>query len=198
MKRKIFTIVLIVALAIGAYLGWAILGPAGAFKGDRYFLYIRTGMNYDEVTALLQKDDVLKHPSIFDQISQKMGYPANVKAGKYEIRKSMNLIAILRMLKNGRQVPVNLVITKLRTREDLASLIGRKFECDSASFINYIQNKDSLQQYGLDSNTVMSAVFPTPILIFGTPIQTGSLKNFLAPIKLFGPTNAYSRQNSMD
>jgi len=70
------------------------------------------------------------------------------------------------MLKNGRQSPVNLVITKLRTKEDLASLIGRKFETDSTSFIHYLNNQDTLKQYGLDTNTVMSSVFPNTYTYF--------------------------------
>jgi UPF0755 protein len=70
------------------------------------------------------------------------------------------------MLKNGHQEPVNLVITKLRTREDLASLAGRKFECDSAAFMAYISSADSLRQFNLDSNTVMTSVFPDTYTYF--------------------------------
>jgi UPF0755 protein len=63
-------------------------------------------------------------------------------------------------------VPVNLVITKLRTREDLASLIGRKFECDSASFMRYMNNTDTLKFYELDTNTFMTMVFPNTYTYF--------------------------------
>jgi UPF0755 protein len=64
------------------------------------------------------------------------------------------------MLRNGRQSPVNLVITKLRTREDLANLVGKRLECDSAAFMSFMNNTDSLRLSGLDTNTVMTMVFP--------------------------------------
>jgi UPF0755 protein len=70
------------------------------------------------------------------------------------------------MLRNGRQVPVNLVITKLRTKENLAGLIGRKLECDSASFLTYLNNGDTLQRYGLDTNTVMTVILPNTYTYF--------------------------------
>src|SRR6202012_4041233 len=120
--------ILILALL---FAGWRLLGPATSFDNEKYTLYIRTGMNYEQLQDLLEKDTVLKSPAFFDWLAGRLDYRRNVKAGKYEIRKGMSLLDILRMLRNGHQTPVHLVITRLRTREGMASLIGRKFECDS-------------------------------------------------------------------
>ena len=166
MKKRIFLTVTILILLAAAFLGWELFGPATAFSGSKYYLYIKTGMNYDELLQLIEKDTVLKNPFVFKILSQRMDYPANMKAGKYEIKQGMNQIAILRMLRNGRQTPVNLVITKLRTKEDLASLVGKKFECDSLSFIHFLVNKDSLEEYHVDSNTVMTLIFPNTYTYF--------------------------------
>jgi UPF0755 protein len=46
-----------------------------------------------------------------------MSLQEKLKAGRYEIKKGMSLFDIVRLLRNGRQTPVNLVITKLRTKE---------------------------------------------------------------------------------
>ena len=72
----------------------------------------------------------------------------------------MSLINLVRMLRSGNQFPVTLVITKLRTKEDLAKKLGNNFECDSATVIQFLNNNDSLSKYNLDSNTVMTAVIP--------------------------------------
>lgn len=165
-KRSVFLTVLFLLLLAAAWSGWRLLGPGTSFEGEKYTLYIRTGMSYEEVLELLKKDTVVKSPAVFDLLAGRMGYRENVKAGKYEIHKDMNLLNILRMLHNGRQAPVRLVITKLRTRESLASLIGRKLECDSASAMSYFENNDSLAAFGLDSNTFMTAVFPDTYTFF--------------------------------
>jgi UPF0755 protein len=64
------------------------------------------------------------------------------------------------MLRAGRQSPVNLVIIKLRTKEDLAKKIGDNFECDSISVSKFLYNTDSLSKFGLDTNIVMTSIIP--------------------------------------
>ena len=128
----------------------------------------------------LKENNVLKGIFFFNWLANRFDYPENVKAGKYEIKKGENLITVLRMLRNGKQVPVNLTITKLRTKEDLASLVGKHFECDSASFINYLENNDSLKNYDLDSNTIMTAVFPNTYTYFWNTTPTRIFKKFVA------------------
>jgi UPF0755 protein len=48
----------------------------------------------------------------------------------------------------------------LRTKEDLAKKIGDNFECDSTSVIHYLNSADSISKYGLDTNTVITAIIP--------------------------------------
>ncbi|HEU4470413.1 MAG TPA: endolytic transglycosylase MltG, partial [Flavisolibacter sp.] len=75
-------------------------------------------------------------------------------------KKGSSLLSIVRRLRNGQQTPVNLVITKLRTREDLARLIGRRFETDSAQMIDFLTDPDSLRAYNVDPETATWHVLP--------------------------------------
>lgn len=157
---------LILLLLAGGSLAWHLLGPATAFEGEKYTLYIRTGMSFEQLLELLRKDTVIRSPGAFDWLAGRMDYRENVKAGKYEIKEGSSLVSIIRMLHNGRQAPVHFVITKLRTRETLASWIGRKLECDSAGAMRFFENNDSLAAFGLDSNTFMTAVLPDTYTYF--------------------------------
>ncbi len=167
-------------LLAAAFLGWEFFGPATAFPQERYYLYIKTGMTYEQEIKLLEGDHTLQNLYFFKWLSNRMDYPQNVKAGKYEIKNGMNIIAILRMLRNGRQTPVNLTITKLRTREDFASYAGKRFECDSLSVMEFLENNDSLKEYGLDSNTVMTAVFPNTYTYFWNTTPSRIFKKLYA------------------
>src|SRR5580693_8563384 len=102
MKRFFLALLVVFLLAI-AFVAWRILGPGTAFSGDTYALYIRTGMTYDQLQNLLIKDTVIESPAFFDWVAARMDYPANIKAGKYEIRKDMSILKILRLLHNGHQ-----------------------------------------------------------------------------------------------
>ncbi|MFT3935149.1 MAG: endolytic transglycosylase MltG [Chitinophagaceae bacterium] len=191
MKKTLLYLFIIVVIA-GAFIGWKLLGPATSFEAKNYFLLIKTGSTYADVRTTLAKDDVLSSLAFFDIIAGKADYPEKVKAGRYNIKKGMNLISILRMLKNGQQDPVNLVITKLRTKEDLASLVGRKFECDSAAFIEYLNNNDSLKQFHLDSNTVMTSVFPNTYTYFWNTTPSKIFAKFHASAEAFWTTERIS------
>jgi UPF0755 protein len=158
--KKTILIILAVLVLIAAFFGWKIAGPGTNFTNKVYTLYIKTGSTFNDVAATLEKDNVVNSNSTFNFISNRLNYPAKVKAGRYDIKKGSSILSIVRMLRNGTQTPVNLVITKLRTKENLASLIGRKFECDSAAVIKYLNSNDSLSKYGLDSNTAMTMIFP--------------------------------------
>ena len=164
--KKLFLRVLTVLLLVAAVAAYLLFGSATAFKAAKYDLYIRTGMNYETMMASLRQDHVVSHPAIFNWMAGRTGYPEKIKAGKYEIKSGMSLINLLKMLRNGRQSPVNLVITKLRIKEDLAGMVGRKLECDSAAFMAYLNNNDTLRTYSLDSNTVMTAILPNTYTYF--------------------------------
>ncbi len=166
MKKFIFVAIIAILLAL-SFATWRILGPATAFSNDSYSLYIRTGMNYEQLLELIkQEDTVVKSPAFFNWVAQRMNYPSTMKAGKYEIKKDMSVVGILRMLHNGRQTPVHLSIVKFRTLEGFAGAIGKKFESDSAVIAAFLHNNDSLREFGVDSNTFMTIVQPNSYTYF--------------------------------
>lgn len=160
MFRKIILPVLLLILVLVIFFAWKVIGPNTSFDGKRYFLYIKTGSGFDDVMQTLRKDDVINNPGLFSFVAGKLGLPEKMKAGKYEIKSGASILTIARMLRNGKQSPVNLIITKLRTKEDFARFAGHQLECDSLAIINYLNNIDSLNKKGLDTNTAMTAVIP--------------------------------------
>src|ERR1700733_5985198 len=166
MKKILFLLVL---LAI-AFAAWFFLAPDTNFKESKKALYIKTGSSFADVMDSVEQNNILQAPILFKYIAQIVGYDKNVKPGKYVIKNETSLFAFIRTLRSGRQTPVNLVIIKLRTRAEFAEKIATDFECDSATFSNYINNNDSLLYYGLDTNTVMTAVIPnTYDILWTTP-----------------------------
>src|SRR5688572_6355107 len=158
MKKKAALIILTLIIMIFGFAAWKFFGPTVRSPKEKFF-YISTGETYDGVKADLNDLKIVAGERWFDWAAKMIGHK-NVKPGRYEIKKGMNLVNLVRMLKNGRQTPVNLVITKLRTKEALASKVGNSFECDSTQMIRFLNDRDSLKLYGLDSNTVMAAAMP--------------------------------------
>jgi UPF0755 protein len=160
MKKLILALLLLIVL-VGAFLAWTILLPNTNVDGSTKYLYIRTGQaTRIDVMKTIRDSNFLKSPGVFEFVANRLEAWSKLKPGKYELSKGTSILTLVRKLRNGTQVPVNLTITKIRTKEQLAAMVGRRFETDSARMINFLNSPDSLKKYDLDSNTVMAAVFP--------------------------------------
>jgi UPF0755 protein len=162
--KKTFRFALILVLILVLFAAWKVFGPSVAVPEEK-FLYIKTGETFGQVREDLVSKNIISSSRWFDWVASTMKF-TSVKAGKYEIKKSMSLFELIRILKNGRQTPVKLVITKLRLKEDFARKLGQQFEFDSLATIQFLTNNDSLKTFGLDTNTVMTAVMPDTYSFF--------------------------------
>lgn len=160
MKKKIIFTIIILLLAVGGFLGYKILGPAVTVD-DKKYLYIRNGETVAQVTDDLVEQHFIGDKAWFSRLAGWMKY-RTAKPGRYEMRKGMSLMDLVKMLRAGNQSPVKLVIIKERTKELFAGKMGKKFdtECDSLRMISFLNNNDSLAKFDVDTNTVMSIVMP--------------------------------------
>jgi UPF0755 protein len=174
MFRKLVTSVLIIVVLAGAYAGWQFFTGNTAFPQKSKYLYIYTGhATWPEVLKSIRDSNLVKSPGALDLLANKLDVPEKLKAGRYEIKNGMSLMAIARLLRNGTQAPVKLIITKLRTKENLAGFLGRKMEIDSMDVLHYLSNTDTLRQYGFDTNTVMAMIYPNTYTYFwNAPLHT--------------------------
>ena len=113
MKKILWTIVIILLLAAG-FSAWKIFGPTLHTPAGKFF-YVHTGSTYDSVASSLVKDSIISNTTWFNLVAKQLKYKT-IKPGKYEIRNGMSVFGLVRMLKNGRQIPVDLTIIKFRTK----------------------------------------------------------------------------------
>ena len=125
-RNKLILSFLTVIIIVAGFIAWKLFGPTVNSPRGNYF-YIRTGSTYQMVKDSLVKKNILKRIEMFDRVAKYLHYDKLVKAGKYKISDGMSLINLVRMLRSGNQSPVNLVVVKLRTKEDLAKKIGENF-----------------------------------------------------------------------
>jgi UPF0755 protein len=159
MKKKFVFGILAVLIFLGAYIVYQFYGSAVSTSSGEFF-YVKTGSSYAEVKKDLVDKKYIKSTFWFDKASQILKF-STVKPGRYKMKKGMSLFQLVRMLRAGNQTPLNFVITKIRTKEVLAGRIGSLFETDSLQMIGFLNNPDSLKQFGLDTNTVM--IVPMPL-----------------------------------
>ena len=192
MKKILFSLLAIVFL----YSGWSLLGPVVQKPKGGYF-YIRTGASLQTVEDSLISSDIIPNRLFFSLLCYVSGYGSDVKPGRYEIIEGSNLISLIRMLKSGRQSPVRLVINKLRTRYDLAGKIARNTETDSITAIGILNSNDSLKEFGLDTNGIMTLIIPNSYLIYWNISCKGLLKRLQREQTYFWNSRRKSKADSL-
>jgi len=195
MKKKVVIRIIAILILILGFSAWKFLGPT-VHVPEKKFFYIATGEPYHLLKNDLHNQGIVSSETWFDWAATIIGYHT-VKPGRYEIKKGMSLLSLVRMLKNGHQSPVNFVITKIRTKEVLASKIGAAFECDSTQVIHFLNSPDSLKEYGLDTNTVMAAAMPFTYTIKWNTTAGDVFEQFYTAYKMFWTPERKQKADSL-
>ena len=150
----------IIILVIGLVAVYKVFGPnTGSFTQGEY-LYVHTGSDYTQLKQSLEQGGFIADMTTFDLLAKQAKIPEHVRAGKYKIHGGMSNFNIIRMLRNGRQTPVKLVINRLRKKQDLVNMLCMNLEADSAVLKQLLADNSYLSEFGLDSNTAMCAIMP--------------------------------------
>ncbi len=147
----IFAIVLI-AGSTGAFLLWRAVykNNTTLTKNTTAYLFIKTGTDYNDLIQNIRKNNLLKNYKTFNWLSIRKNLPNHLYPGRYEIKAGMNNDELINMLRSGAQKPLNVTFNNIRTIGQLAGVIGKQIEADSASLIDFITGKKFSTKYNLD------------------------------------------------
>ncbi|MEX0997764.1 MAG: endolytic transglycosylase MltG [Flavobacteriaceae bacterium] len=159
-KRILLTIVLagIVAAGIFSYFVYkTVFLPNTGFENETAFVLVSSDMSYQEVRE--QLEPLLKNIESFDKVAQKKGYVANVKPGKYAIKKGMNNNDIVNSLRS-KNIPIQIAFNNQERLVNLASRIAQQIETDSSSLIQKMTDEAFLIQNGFTQENALNMYIP--------------------------------------
>jgi UPF0755 protein len=150
----VILVFVVLALAAGAFF---VFGPNA--KKERY-LYIHTGTTYNQLLATLRDSGFVRDVTSFGLLASQAGLKEHVKPGKYAVKRWMSNYELVRMLRNGRQTPVKLVINKVRTINELVTLMSGTLEASRDSLSELFRDTAYLADFDLDTSTLLCAIIP--------------------------------------
>ncbi|MCR9181811.1 MAG: endolytic transglycosylase MltG [Flavobacteriaceae bacterium] len=159
-KRILLTIVLagIVAAGIFSYYVYkTVFLPNTGFDNEIAFVLVSSDRSYQEVRQQLVP--LLKNIESFDKVAQKKGYIANVKPGKYAIKKGMNNNDIVNSLRS-KNIPIQISFNNQETLANLAGRIAEQIEADSISLLQKITDETFLVQNGFNTENGLNLFIP--------------------------------------
>ncbi len=155
---------LLLILLVGIYADRLIYQPFS--PGDTVYIYIDEKRNYEEVIDQLQKKAALPSEKIFRLLAKHMHYPDRVKSGRYAIRHGMTMPDVIRLLRSGKQTPVNLTFNNLRTRENLAGRLSQQLMLDSLTLLHALRDPSLAERQGFNEETLIAMFIPNTYEVY--------------------------------
>lgn len=172
-RKKILLAVLGLIVLAGIFIAFRVMGSGTRFSSKEKILYIPEGKNNREYVMQLLKDSGwLKNPGTFSLVAGKAGVWSRLKPGRYKIKKGMSIWNLAKKLRGGAQDPVDLVIIKWRTREEVAQKLGSAFACGPDALLSLLNNNNWLTAQGTDTNKYLTRIIPnTYSILWTTPAE---------------------------
>ena len=154
--KKLLSILLSV---IVFYLFFIVLIKSTHFKGEQvYIQYNNEGLN--QLADSLVAKKIIYEKTSFLLLAKVLKVEEKIKAGRFLVKKKTSLLDLIRMFRNNQQATVKLVLNKVRTKGELAKLIAKAFDRDSAAVMAYLSSNDSLQAFNTDTTQLFALLIP--------------------------------------
>jgi UPF0755 protein len=161
LKKFIITLVILVVVGLGGTLLFYYLRYFGPnVTGNKDYLYIHTGENFDSVYKTIRDEGIVKDTTTFAWAAHNMKYVNRVKPGKYRLHEGMSNRKFIRMLELGEQEPVTLSFHVFRTKEQFAAFVDDKLETDSLTLLRYLDSAAFMKQYGFNTDNAFVMIMP--------------------------------------
>lgn len=185
-RKLIFIAAALVIVAVVAYLMLTrVRGLAIDTEGRDVELFIPTGSGYDKVYRSIDSLLDIQNPQLFEWISKKKRYPGHVRPGRYVIEDGMTYLALIDMLRSGKQKPVNVIFNNIRTLNQLAGKVSEKIEADSAGIMDFLQDESNYEKDGFTVETVLGVFIPNTYQMFWNTDAEGFYRRMLREYRSF-------------
>lgn len=171
-RRVLIYLVTLVTIPIlaGFFLLYQIIYKSNVWTDDKESasVYIPSGSSFKDVKAILYKQGLIIHRGNFEWLAKQKAYPSNIKSGHYLLKKGLNNLKLINLLRSGNQTPIKLIFNNIRTKEQFAQRISSQIEADSTSIVNHLNDSTYLASFGLNEYNAMSIFIPNTYQIFWT------------------------------
>lgn len=140
-------------------------------------LYIYPNMNVQDVLEILAENDVVKKPGSLrrsfrrEELMARGGRQgeARIVPGHYTVTASNSSRYVARMLRNGWQSPVNLVLSgSMRLKRGIAGKISRQMMMDTTAVLDALRDSALLAGYGFTTENVFALFMPDTYQVYWT------------------------------
>lgn len=149
------------AIGIGLWLYWLFMTPNFPNEErDGILIKIRSGMNFNEITAQLQFNQVIADMNSFKLAANISRSIQKIQAGKYEFSTGLTNWEVLKRLTNGKIHLEKITIPEGKSCYFIASYLQNKIEIDSVKFISLVFDSSFTHSLGIEAPALEGYLYP--------------------------------------
>ncbi len=152
--------------AIFVYFVYIFFAPNLSYNDtENQYLCIADSTSELELNQLIETEFIVYNMSSLKQVMVLLQYQ-KIRSGRYLVTKGMSNFQFVRMLRSGRQTPVQLKFNNIRTKEQLAGRLSAQLMADSIKILNLLNDSAFLANLGLNANNSISIFIPNTYEVF--------------------------------
>src|SRR3989339_40949 len=128
------------------------------------FVTVKKGMGLNQIVAKLDKQDIIQSPLQFKLVAVLKGAPSKLKAGRYKLNNHLSIEDILDAMVRGSVYRNHLVVPEGYMAWQIASMLKRTMEIDSAAFMALVCDSAFARSCGVPAGSLEGCLFPDTYL----------------------------------
>ncbi len=201
-SKKILIWITVVLLAAGgsaAFLFYqAVYAPNLILAGKTIdYIYIPTNSNFDDVMKILSEKKILQSMQTFEWLAKRKNYTNKVLPGRYRVNNNMSNSELINLLRSGKQEPLKLTFNNIRTKVQLAGIIGSRLEADSNSLLKLLNDSVYTNTLGFTVENIMCMFIPNTYEFYWTTSDSGFIKRMQREYENFWNENRKAKASEI-
>jgi UPF0755 protein len=154
-------------------------------KKANQVIFIPTGSSYTRVLDTLESKLSIKNVKVLNWLAEKKNYKAAIKPGRYIVGKNTSYNSLINLLRSGKQSPVKITFSNVRTLNDIAGKFGKQLESDSTRIADFFSDNANFSTDGFKKENIISIFLPNTYEFYWNTEARGIYTRMLKEYKLF-------------
>jgi UPF0755 protein len=166
-KRLIFFLLFsVLGISFSFYAFQMVYTPNILVEKDRRLFVVDDSMTFKDVQRVLHEGNYINDLVSFSFLARITGYDEELKPGRYILQSNMTNLQALKLLRSGKQEPVNITFNNVRLISDLSEKITRNLGMEPEEFETALLKFSRSNSYGFTVDNVMAMFIPNTYQVY--------------------------------
>ncbi|MEO8474834.1 MAG: endolytic transglycosylase MltG [Chryseolinea sp.] len=162
----LFLLLSILGISFSFYAYQMVYTPNFQVDQEAKVLIIKDSATFKDLQAELHDGGFVGDLISFSFLAKIMSYDDHIKSGRYVIKKDMNNLAVIKLLRSGKQAPVRITFNNVRLMPDLAEKITRNLNMSPEEFQAALVKFSLNNKHGFTKDNVMAMFIPNTYEVY--------------------------------